>query len=117
MKTVFHYIYRDADNYKQGHTVILDGVLTFDQIKPHLDSDGFIPDDVGLPELQCQMESFPSVDDDEGEGLDHVWHEIDEHDFTSTEDDPTSDLTADQLLAKFKAAKWDVVAAVERLGL
>ena len=37
MNTEITYLYRDADNYKQGNTVVVQGELTFEQIEPYLE--------------------------------------------------------------------------------
>lgn len=113
MNTSFSYMYRDGDNFKQSHTEIFAGVLTLEQIIPFLDEETyFIPNDVGLLELQEQMIAFPT-------DADHVWHEITDGDIVSTEDDPTTHVTATELLSRFQemGSNWDVSAGVERLGV
>ena len=114
MNTEFYYMYRDAANYKQGRTTILEGELTFGQLLPFLDDkENFIASQVGLDDLQEEMTNFPHQHDD------HVWSEINEHDLTPTEEEPSCHLTAAQLLENFKKAggKWDIKAVMKRLGL
>ena len=74
--TRFDYQYRDANNYKQGETVWLSGPLTpsmADELveilrKADTGEPDFIPEEIGLPELQERMPSELGEDD-------HVWHE------------------------------------------
>jgi hypothetical protein len=55
---------------------------------------------------------FPTEDD-------HVWCELDQGCVVLTNDPPTLQITADELLARFRAASgaWDTEAAAVRLGL
>lgn len=118
MNTRIHYLYRDANNYKQSQTVVIAGVLTFAEIKDALqDGEHFIPSQVGLPDPQLLWGedgySFPSEDD-------HVYCELTEEDFEFTNNCPTELLTAEDVREGFSLAKrdgWDVLAAMERLGL
>lgn len=79
MNTVFSYLYRDADNYKARETVVLTGAPRpgdFDVIQSALD-DGcfFIPSQVGLPDLQEQLQQYDSPDMLDADGVnpaDHV---------------------------------------------
>lgn len=109
--TVLVYIYRDAANYKAQGLVFVDGKLDLDDLRPYLHDDGFIPGDVGLPELQSQLQGFPGSDD-------HVWHEL-----SCVYDSPETRegmIPAGELVARFKAAAergWKVGEACERLGL
>jgi hypothetical protein len=71
VNTKIDYIYRDASNYKAypEDDVIVSGELSESDSIPHTREDNrFIPADIGLPELQSQLEGYPSVDD-------HIWHE------------------------------------------
>lgn len=119
MFTELHYLYRDAANYKEGRTVYFEGEPSMEQllvINKTLDQKKyFIPDDVGLEELQERLSSFPSEDD-------HVWHE-----FTSL--DVVAKLPADaivegpvnDLVEAFRKIgspeSWDVPGAMTRLGI
>lgn len=109
--TAISYMYRDGANYKEGERVVIAGRLTLAEVEECLDDeDGFIPGDVGLPELQERLQGFPSGDD-------HVWHELEEMEPTAEE--PTLALTADQLREAFRQHKgnWKVTEAMDRLGL
>jgi hypothetical protein len=115
MNTLISYMYRDASNYKAHGEEVLQGTLTSEQKEAIIakleGGENFIPDQVGLEEVQEQLTSFPSEDD-------HVWHELNEDDITDTQQDPTIQLTAEQLYQNFMAVEeWDVEGAVERLGL
>lgn len=74
MNTSLEYLYRDASNYKQYGSVVLEGALSVEAIR-HLLIDGeyFIPSQTGLPDLQqkfgAQGFAYPTEDD-------HAWHEV-----------------------------------------
>ena len=108
-------MYRDASNYKAFMTIVLLGEISEEDIKDCLDniSNGveFIPHQVGLPDLQSELVSYPSADD-------HVWHEFEAAKPTDLPPTKGFKLTADQLLKNFRArkGKWDVVAAVNKHG-
>ena len=108
-------MYRDASNYKKFNEVVLEGRLTEDQIKDCLEnaSDGveFIPYQVGLEDLQPQMDSYPSADD-------HVWHTFESVEPTEEPLTEGLNLTAEELRKNFQARKgnWDVVAACRKHG-
>jgi hypothetical protein len=94
--TSFEYLYRDAGNYKTFETVVLKGVLHREDIMPFLyEGEYFIPSQVKLLDLQPDLKTE----------LDHVWHEIVE--IKSTDEKPTTPLTAKQLFAAFCEAKKD----------
>jgi hypothetical protein len=117
MNTRIHYMYRDASNYKKHTDIVVAGVITFDQIKDFLqDDEFFIAGDVGLSDLQTQWgdEGYKFSTED-----DHVFSELSEEDFEPTEDAPTVGITAGELLANFVriGGKWDVAAAMGRMGL
>ena len=71
MNTCICYKYRDGANYKFPGTVVLEGPITDEQIRPYLhEALYFIPGDVGLPishPTHCEFD----------EDLDHPWHELD----------------------------------------
>jgi hypothetical protein len=117
MNTEITYLYRDADNYKQGNTVVVQGELTFEQIEPYLEEGCyFIAGQVGLEDLQWRwLEKgfgFPS-------DADHVFSELDDSCIEPTSDEPTLSLTADQLLDRFRATngQWDVTACADQMGI
>lgn len=95
------YLYRDGSNYKYPGVVVVRGLLTFNDLKPYLDEEagdgsGFCPADVGLPHpAGGEAEGFPSEDD-------HCWCELNEDDFRLTNE--TGDITAEELVARFKKA-------------
>jgi hypothetical protein len=74
MNTLLEYLYRDASNYKQHGSVVMQGALSLKDIC-HLLIDGeyFIPSQAGLPDLQHKFRDqgfeYPNEDD-------HTWHEI-----------------------------------------
>lgn len=106
MNTEITYLYRDASNYKQLTTVVVVGEITpaqVDEIVACLfEGEYFVPSLVGLPENR-----FESWTED-----DHPWFELCKEDFASTERPATIELTADQLVEKFRAAKerWNDAA-------
>lgn len=130
--TKFSYFYRDADNYKSHHDLILEGTLSQAEKKAILDATdiggGFIPGQIGLPELQDALQGYDMEDninragqyDPFGpDGADHPWHEIENESFAlETDEQPTFRLTAKQVLQAFIGAcgKWDDVAATKRLS-
>jgi hypothetical protein len=119
MFTEFHYMYRDASNYKHGKMVLFEGAVTDEQradiSKTLNDGMYFIPDDVELEELQQHMTSFPSQDD-------HVWHEVVE--LTIVEAHRSDAMVAgpvENLVEAFRKVgdplSWDVEGAMQRLGI
>lgn len=74
MNTLLEYLYRDASNYKQYGSVVLQAALSLKDIR-HLLIHGeyFVPSQVGLPDLQHKFREqgfdYPTEDD-------HTWHEI-----------------------------------------
>jgi hypothetical protein len=109
MNTKFVYLYRDACNYKTYNEVIISGSVGFEEIQPYLrDETFFIPSEVGLTDLQDDVFSI----------YDHIWHEI--NSIQATDSDPTVDLRAVSLIAKFKLAhrnNWNEYVVFERKGL
>lgn len=104
MNTRICYMYRDADNYKTHHDEVLSGEITQQQLMAIVDcldeKTYFIPHQVGLPEVR-----FDQVTES-----DHCWFELcPEQDFSSTNDEPTIDITVDELVERFQKAKghWD----------
>jgi hypothetical protein len=115
MNTRIEYLYRDAGNYKQFGSVVLRGAITPQEIgtiKAGLESgEYFIPNQVGLPDLQPNMPGFPDRD------ADHVWHELDaQWGISLTADPPTSELDVHAFALMF-AGRWDIVGAMKRLKL
>ena len=74
MNTLLEYLYRDASNYKQHGSVVLQGRISLKGIRPLLiNGEYFIPSQAGLPDLQYKFKSqgFAYLTED-----DHAWHEI-----------------------------------------
>ena len=96
INTCVCYKYRDAANYKFPGAVVLKGLITKEQIQPHL-HEGlyFVPGDVGLPGLYPTHCEF-------SEDLDHPWHELDS--VRATQAEPTADLTAEEFLRRLREA-------------
>ena len=107
MNTRLEYMYRDGENYKQHGDVVVRGELTLAELKPHFhDYEFFIPSEVGLEDLQ----NTPYL------ACDHVWHEL--HVAEPTDEAPTVNISAQELLARFKAAgsvKWETEAVNARM--
>lgn len=104
MNTRISYLYRDADNYKMHHEEVLRGEITPQQLMTIVcclnEKEYFIPHQVGLPEIR-----FEQVTES-----DHPWFELcPEQDFSSTNAEPTIEMTVDELVERFLAAKdkWD----------
>lgn len=105
--TKFSFLYRDASNYKTYNEFILSGTLTPDEIDEIVAcacGDNFIAEQVGL------SHDLPGELNDD----DHCWCELyyeSNHGFETTDESPTTDLTAQQLLENFRNAKgnWDEV--------
>lgn len=115
MNTRINYMYRDASNYKSFNTAVVDGILSDTDchtIYHCCDGDGgqhlFIPHMVGLPEKT--FEDFGQYDDD------HPWFEIGQFFAEGTNDAPTVDLTAKQLVENFRkmSGQWDKAIAREQ---
>lgn len=102
--TRIEFLYRDASNYKVYNSVVVSGPFTDEQINQIIDSleDGmyFIPEQIGLP-----VERFGSITED-----DHCWCELTAYDFDPTEDEPTVEMSTNEVLKAFLAAKdnWDI---------
>lgn len=107
MNTEFNYLYRDAANHKVFKYVVVEGEITFGDIKEYLDGkEFFIPSQVGLDDLQ----PWP-ID----QGNDHPWHTVKDYYLTPTEGPATSDITAAHLLKAFESVEWDEEGATANL--
>lgn len=118
MNTRISYIYRDASNYKAGSSVVVEGEINPEQIQiiaSALDEGlYFIPSQVGLDDLQGQLQGYDSVDELDEDGVnpdDHPWHELHEGGFESTNDQTTVALTVSELTESFRSATWDTASA------
>jgi hypothetical protein len=76
MKTLFEYLYRDADNFKAFGSVALDGALSeeeLERIRGLLDGDGwFIAEQLGVPPLYQRLYQWSGGPTQS----DHCWHEF-----------------------------------------
>lgn len=102
--TRISYLYRDANNNKRHGDVVIEGELTFEQLQPYLDEgEYFAPEDVGLPHPGTRFAGgFPIVSD-------HPWCKLADDDVEPTRKPATVNVTAAELLEKFKqaaAAEW-----------
>lgn len=101
--TKINYLYRDANNYKQHNEVVVKGQFTpemQDIIKNALEcGEFFIPSQVGLPEKRF----------DDYTDADHCYFELDvDNDFVETDEEPTVELTAEELTNAFaNVTYWD----------
>lgn len=101
--TKINYLYRDAWNYKQLNTVIINGEITKEQIETIIsylnEGEYFIPSQVGLPEKRFDKISVS----------DHCWFELEADDFIITEESVTIDMTVEKLVMAFKQVnhKWN----------
>ena len=109
MNTLITYQYRDASNYKEFETVIINGLLSLKDIEEYFfEKEFFIPSEIGLKDLQPE-----NLNQD-----DHIWHEILE--ISHTHEKPTVDITAEKIISNFKKAslnEWNILEASRRIGL
>ena len=116
--TLLSYMYRDANNYKVGRTVILEGELSPKQIQDirnkigsDEDDNGFVPHQVGLDDLQAELQAFDSKDWDD---------DLSAHELTELEPTgyafPNGTMTAQELYDNFmKVDKWEFDATVPHI--
>ena len=98
MNTKISYMYTDGGNYKYLDNIIVKGQITTSQIKEienSLHAEGFIPEQIDIPVLR----PIPENEDD------HCWHTLE--DFTFTEEEPTENMTVEELVERFKKAAID----------
>ena len=101
MNTLLEYLYRDASNYKQHGSVVLQGAISLKDIRPLLiDGEYFIPSQAGLPDLRPQFKvqgfDYPTGDD-------HEWHEI--VSMKPTRKQPTIPLHRKEFLARLQRSR------------
>ena len=107
MNTQIRYLYRDASNYKVKNECVVTGTFTQEQIAQIMGccdlGECFIPSQVGLPERR-----FDRYDPEE----DHCWFELAEDGFEETARPATVEISAQQLVESFAAAKehWNDTA-------
>lgn len=98
MNTRIAYRYADKNNCRQYTSVVVEGVITWEQIEPFLyRRNSFIPGQLGLEDLQRRF-ALP--------GDDHPWHQITVADIKLTESAPTITITAQQLVERFATTEW-----------
>lgn len=100
--TRIDYLYRDACNYKVYQYFVIQGPITPEQIQLILESclDGeyFIPSNVHPWMPEQRFDGYdPLIDDD--------YFEIGKYSFSSTQEEATIPITADELVKRFQAAK------------
>lgn len=100
MNTRINYQYRDAANYKVPNEAVVAGEISEPDRQFIFEScleegEYFIPSKIGMPERTMVDEGFEPDDD-----LDHPYFEL--QDFETTEEPPTVEMTAEQLVAGFK---------------
>ncbi|GAB4156730.1 MAG: hypothetical protein Fur005_10270 [Roseiflexaceae bacterium] len=99
MNTRVSYRYADRNNCRQYTSFVVAGVVSWEQIAPYLlKQHSFIPGQVGLEDLQYRF-ALP--------GADHPWHQMIPEDFRPTDVEPTTALTAAELIERFRDAEWD----------
>lgn len=106
--TKISYLYRDAENNHVHNECVVKGCITKEMKASILDcldmGEYFIPEQVGLPERTLIDEGY-----DYDATIDHPWFELGSNCFEETEDAPTVDMTAQQLVAKFleRRGNWN----------
>ena len=100
MNTKINYLYRDGGNYKVYNEAVISGVFTEEQKKTILDcldcGEFFVPSAVGLPERTMEDYGF-----DYDTELDHPLFEKEDNFFEETADEPTVEITAEELVQAF----------------
>ena len=108
MNSKIYYMYRDAGNYKFYHGVIIQGKLTFEDLKPYFhDHDFFVPSQLGWPDLQPGLLTV----------LDHIWHQIYEVELTNEK--ATINISSEFLIEKFRdlsLKSWNEHEVIEEKG-
>lgn len=110
INTRIDYLYRDASNYKQPNTAIVSGAISEEQRRTIMDcldeEEYFIPHLVGLPEIR--FDSYSMMDD-------HRWFELQDSAFSDTEESPTVEISAEELVKAFQSRKdrWRLILEEE----
>lgn len=122
MYTVIPYLYCDAANFKESSVIVLEGVLTEEQVGAIIsklnEGTDFIPGDLhlGIEELQPRMISYPNEDD-------LVWHEleIDDLEVVATVPNGTDTIPSNDFVNAFSkiadSESWDIAGCMERLDI
>lgn len=109
MNTKIEYLYRDASNYKVWNEAVVKGEITKQQedaVFAALRCDGdanFVPKEVGLPEKRFDTWTEDDVDVFELQG------------FEATNEEPTVEITIDELVARLIARAGGQVAEKETI--
>lgn len=107
MNTRLEYMYRDGENYKQHGEAVVAGMICLAHLQPYYyEGEFFVPSEVGLADLQ----EAPYL------ACDHVWHTMCAAE--PTEAEPTAEVTASELLARFRAAadiSWNTKTVNDRM--
>lgn len=109
MNTRIQYLYRDGSNYKKWAQSVISGEISMAQVEPLLLPDRlFIPSEVGLKDLQEE----PLGEDD------HIWHELQELEYTDAK--PDAEVDADAFmhcLKKTMQRGWEQTEVFKRKGM
>lgn len=106
MNTLINYHYQDESNFKSfSEDIILPGSLTKIEVKTLMDkfndSEGFVPSQIGLLDLQGELISQFGDSD-----ADHLFHFLDE--VTVTNKNPTTAITAQEFFKKMTTMEWEL---------
>lgn len=110
--TCFHYVYRDAGNFKSRGTVILSGRLSLSErelIERKMESgEFFIAEQIGVPPLYAALYQYSGGMTRE----DHVWHSFEEFEDCregGQVDEASCWGTCDDFVRRFEqVASWDL---------
>lgn len=105
LNTRIGYRYADKTNCRQYTAIVVEGVITWEQIEPYLATQqSFIPGQVGLEDLQYRF-ALP--------GADHPWHQIEPSYIKPTEAEPTVAISAEDLAWRIAHTAWDANASAK----
>jgi len=115
------YQYRDADNYKQQNTIEIcpapagrDLILVLTALLA--DSEGFVPSEIGMTDIQHMMASEPDFDE-----CDHTYHEVVTLTWSETPSQKAIERAPASEIIRLARAwieggrTWDHAAAIERI--
>ena len=108
-------IYRDADNYKATRAVVLAGSAAAEDIAAIAaalsDGEWFIPSQVGLDDLQGELQQYDTdlvLDADGRNAADHPWHQLNLPDAVQpTDATPDAPMTWKELVEAFRTVAWN----------
>lgn len=126
MNSAFTVLYRDTDNYKACHEVVLNGLITealYQQLKDALPDGAFVPNELGIenPALSFMgMDRFPNPDCDHGFcTLSEIEYGEDFHKYMQlckTAKKPTVDMTPAAFVKAIIDSPKDAVREFNRLA-